>query len=270
MTGLDILLIIIIFIALIILLSGIHVLKEWERAIVLTLGKYGGIKGPGIIFITPIVSKGVFVSTRIQPIQFKTEATFTKDNVPVNADAVMYYQVIDPKKAVLNIQDFSVGTNYAAQTTLREVIGKTSFDEILSEREKLGEDAREIIDSKTEAWGVKVTSVEIRDIIVPSQLQEAMSRQASAERERRSRVTLAQAEVEAGQKMVEASKQYTENPIGLQLRWMQIIYEIGLEGKSDMILIPAQLETAGSPLTFMGIKDFIEKNKGTAQGSQSH
>ncbi|BAB59460.1 stomatin-like protein [Thermoplasma volcanium GSS1] len=258
MTGLDILLIIIIIIALIILLSGIHVLKEWERAIVLTLGRYGGIRGPGIIFITPIVSRGIYVSTRIQPVQFKTEATFTKDNVPVNVDAIMYYQVIDPQKAVLNIENYSVGTNYAAQTTLREVIGKSMFDELLSEREKVGETAREIIDQKTEAWGVKVASVEIRDVIVPSQLQEAMSRQASAERERRSRVTLAQAEVEAAQKMVEASKQYVDNPVGLQLRWMQIIYEIGLEGKSSMIMVPSDVPVAGSAFSVMGMNEALK------------
>ncbi|WP_297215069.1 SPFH domain-containing protein [Thermoplasma sp.] len=258
MTGLDILLIIIILIALIILLSGIHVLKEWERAIVLTLGRYTGIRGPGIIFITPIVSKGMYVSTRIQPVQFKTEATFTRDNVPVNVDAIMYYQVVDPQKAVLNIENYSVGTNYAAQTTLREVIGKSMFDELLSEREKIGETAREIIDQKTEAWGVKVASVEIRDVLVPSQLQEAMSRQASAERERRSRVTLAQAEVEAAQKMVEASRQYVENPIGLQLRWMQIIYEVGLEGKSSMIMVPSEVPVAGSTFSMFGINDVLK------------
>ena len=144
---------------------------------------------------------------------------------------------------------------------MREVLGKSSFDEILSEREKIGEAAREIIDEKTEHWGIKVSSVEIRDVIVPNALQEAMSRQASAERERRSRVTLALAEVEAAQKMVEAADQYTTNPTAFQLRWLNILYEIGLEGKGTLMMVPVQTPTAGSvePMTVMGL-DEVAKN----------
>ncbi|MCL4329905.1 MAG: SPFH domain-containing protein [Candidatus Thermoplasmatota archaeon] len=250
----------VIFILIIILLSGLHVLKEWERGIVLTLGRYGGIKGPGIIFVMPVISRVTKVSTRIQAVAFKTEASFTRDNVPVNIDAVMYYQIIDPQKAVLNIENFIVATNLSAQTTIREVVGKSSFDEILSEREKIAESAREIIDVKTEHWGIKVSAVEIRDVVVPQSLQEAMSRQASAERERRSRVTLAIAEVEAAQKMVEAAQQYSTNPTAFQLRWMNILYEIGLEGKGTLMMIPMNAMSAGdlrNPVAIEGLKSMM-------------
>ncbi|MHB8360687.1 MAG: SPFH domain-containing protein [Thermoplasmataceae archaeon] len=258
MSAIEIFLIFIVIVVILILLSGLHILKEWERAPVLTLGRFSGIKGPGIIYVTPMISKiPVVMSTRIQAVAFKTEATFTKDNVPINADSVMYYQVIDPQKAVLNIENFAGSTSLSAQTTLREVLGKYTFDEILSEREKIGESAREIIDEKTEHWGVKVSAVENRDVIVPQALQEAMSRQASAERERRSRVTLALAEVEAAQKMVEAAQQYTNDPTALQLRWMNILYEIGLEGKGTLMMMPMNVITAGvTGPQMLGLSEF--------------
>ena len=273
MSGLEIFLIFIVIIVILILLSGLHILKEWERAPVLTLGRFSGIKGPGIIYVTPIISKiPVVISTRIQAVAFKTEATFTKDNVPINADAVMYYQVIDPQKAVLNIENFAGSTSLSAQTTLREVLGKYAFDEILSEREKIGESAREIIDEKTEHWGVKVSAVEIRDVIVPQALQEAMSRQASAERERRSRVTLALAEVEAAQKMVEAAQQYTNDPTALQLRWMNILYEIGLEGKGTLMMMPMNVITAGvTGPQMLGLSEFaMNQAQGKSQNPRAN
>lgn len=268
-SGIEIFLIIILFIVVIILLSGLHILKEWERGVVLTLGRFTGLKGPGIIYVTPMISRmTVVMSTRIQAVSFKTESTFTRDNVPLNVDAIMYFQIIDPQKAALNVENYATATNFSAQTTLREVLGKSLFDEILSEREKIGESAREIIDEKTEHWGIKVSSVEIRDVIVPQALQEAMSRQASAERERRSRVTLALAEVEAAQKMVEAANQYTDNPTAFQLRWLNILYEIGLEGKGTLMMVPMNTPAAGlAPMTNMGIADTLKKNAGNTDSS---
>ncbi|KPV44801.1 peptidase, partial [Acidiplasma aeolicum] len=267
----EIALIIIVLIILGILLSGIHILKEWQRAPVLTLGRYTGLKGPGLIYVTPIISKiTVVVSTRIQAVAFKTESTYTQDNVPVNVDAVMYFQVIDADKAVLNVENYATATQLAAQTTLREVLGKSSFDEILSEREKVGEAARQIIDEKTEHWGVKVSSVEIRDVLVPQALQDAMSRQAAAERERRSRVTLALAEVEAAGKMVDAAKQYENNPTAFQLRWMDIVYQIGLEGKGSLIMIPQNVPTAGDTSQFFtatALESILSKNTGNTTNS---
>lgn len=265
--ALEAFLIFIFIVVVLIFLSGLHILKEWERAVVLVLGRFTAVKGPGVIFVIPLISRIQKVSTRIQAVAFKTEASFTKDNVPVNIDAVMYFQVIDPKKAVLNIESYSRGTNLSAQTTIREVIGKYSFDEVLTEREKIGESSREIIDEKTEHWGIKVSSVEIRDVLVPQSLQEAMSRQASAERERRSRVTLAIAEVEAAQKMVEASNQYVTNPVAFQLRWMNILYEIGLEGKGTMMMIPMSTMPAGvmDPFKVMGMESVVKKSSRDSQ-----
>jgi regulator of protease activity HflC (stomatin/prohibitin superfamily) len=240
-----------IFVALIILgilLSGIRILREWERAPLLTLGRYRGLRGPGVIYVPPFITRIPFIiSTRLQVVSFKTEQTLTRDNVPVVVDSVMYYQPVDLQKVVLGAEDFLNATQLSAQTTLREVVGQATFDELLTEREKIGSIARGIIDSKTETWGVKVTSVEIRDVQIPQALQEAMSRQAQAERERRARVTLALAEFEAAKKMVEAADQYKGNDRAFQLRWMNIVYELGLQGKNPIMLIPVNLPAAGPP-----------------------
>jgi regulator of protease activity HflC (stomatin/prohibitin superfamily) len=260
-----------IFIALIILgilLSGIRILREWERAPLLTLGRYRGLKGPGVIYVPPFITRIPFIiSTRLQVVSFKTEQTLTRDNVPVVVDSVMYYQPVDLQKVVLGAEDFLNATQLSAQTTLREVVGQATFDELLTEREKVGSIARGIIDSKTETWGVKVTSVEIRDVQIPQALQEAMSRQAQAERERRARVTLALAEFEAAGKMVEAADLYKGNDRAFQLRWMNIVYELGLQGKNPIMLIPVNLPPAGPPENTMpayglfGIQELIKMAK---------
>jgi regulator of protease activity HflC (stomatin/prohibitin superfamily) len=264
-----------VFIALIvlaILLSGVKVVREWERMPILTLGRYRGLKGPGIIYVTPIISKVPFkISTRLQTVSFKTEQTFTKDNVPVVVDSVMYFQPVDLPKVVLGAENFNMATQLAAQTTLREVIGQVSFDDLLTEREKVGATARAVIDSKTEAWGIKVTSVEIRDVGIPAALQDAMSRNAQAERERRARVTLALAEFEAAQKMVDAANLYANNDRAFQLRWMNIIYELGLQGKNTILLIPSNIPVAGTtagqnfpPVGVLGINELL-KRAGTSE-----
>ena len=263
----------VLFIVLIILLSGIRVLKEWERAPLLTLGRYKGLKGPGVIYVPPIISRVPFViSTRLQVVSFKTEQTLTKDNVPVVVDAVMYFQPVDLQKVVLGAESFGDATNFAAQTTLREVIGQASFDEVLTEREKVGSIARGIIDSKTEAWGIKVTSVEIRDVNIPQVLQDAMSRQAQAERERRARVTLATAEFEAAGKMIEAAKLYETSHEALRLRWMNILYEIGQQSKTNTImLVPSSMPEAGwPPIGMYGFKEIVKdtSKKDTKMGDQ--
>ena len=247
-------------------LSGIRVYREWERAPYLQLGRFRGFKGPGICYIVPIIARVPFViSTRLQTQAFKTEQTLTRDNVPVNIDAVMYFQPFDLQKVVLNVENYTLTTQLAAQTTLREVIGGVTFDELLIEREKVGSQARNIIDQKTEAWGIKVTSVEIRDVIIPTALQEAMSRQAAAERERRARVTLAIAEYEAANKMIEAASLYEKSDYGLQLRWMNILYELGLQGRGTLMLIPSNLMSAGPnlpPIGLMGLNEITaEKPK---------
>ena len=259
--------IIVILFVVILVASGIRVIKEWERAPLLRLGRFTGMKGPGLFYIIPFVDRiPNIVSTRVQTVPFRTEQTLTKDNVPVNVDAIMFYQAIDVEKVVLNVERYVDATTLAAQTTLREVIGKVSFDELLTEREKVGVEARNIIDEKTERWGIKVSSVEVKDIGIPSMLQEAMSRQASAERERRARVTLALAEYEAAQKMVDAANLYEKNVRALELRWMNILYELGLQSKGTLMLVPTNTPTAGvsmgfPPLGVVSIQDLANQKK---------
>ena len=263
--------IIVVLFVVILVASGIRVIKEWERAPLLRLGRFIGMRGPGLFYIIPFVDRlPTIVSTRVQTVPFRTEQTLTKDNVPVNVDAIMFYQAIDVEKVVLNVERYVDATTLAAQTTLREVIGKVSFDELLAEREKVGVEARNIIDEKTEHWGIKVSSVEVKDIGIPSMLQEAMSRQASAERERRARVTLALAEYEAAQKMVDAANLYEKNVRALELRWMNILYELGLQSKGTLMLVPTNTPTAGvsmgfPPLGVVSIQDLAGQKKDEAK-----
>ncbi len=230
-----------------------------------------------MIYVVPFINKVPFtISTRLQTVSFKTEQTFTKDNVPVVVDSVMYFQPVDLQKVVLGAENYMMATQLAAQTTLREVIGQVSFDDLLTEREKVGANARLVIDSKTEGWGVKVTAVEIRDVGIPSALQDAMSRNAQAERERRARVTLALAEFEAAQKMVDAANLYANNDRAFQLRWMNIIYELGLQGKNTILLIPSNIPVAGTvagtvggsslpPIGVMGVSELAKRAQAAAK-----
>jgi regulator of protease activity HflC (stomatin/prohibitin superfamily) len=259
--------IIVLLFVIFIVVSGIRVIREWERAPVLRLGRFMGLKGPGIFYIIPFVDRiPNIVSMRVQTIPFRTEQTLTKDNVPVNVDAIMFFQAVDVNKVILNVERYLDATTWAAQTTVREVIGKVSLDELLAEREKVGVEARNIIDEKTEAWGIKVSSVEIKDIGIPQMLQDAMSRQAQAERERRARVTLAMAEYEAAQKMVDAANLYEKNMRALELRWMNILYELGLQSKGTLMLVPTNTPTAGvsmgfPPLGITSIQDLTKQKK---------
>src|SRR5512136_1645199 len=229
---------------------------------VLRLGRYVGLRGPGIVYLIPLIDRApIKISTRLDTIQFRTESTLTKDNVPVNVDSVLYMKPVDLEKAVLQVENYFQATQLASQTTLREVIGKVSLNELLADREKVGARLREIIDEKTESWGIKVTSVEVRDVIIPSNLQDAMSRQAQAERERIARVTLATAEFEASQKMIEAAKMYEQSPDGMRLRWMNILYELGQQaGSNTIMLVPAHMPEAGVPN--VGMYGFKEIPKG--------
>jgi regulator of protease activity HflC (stomatin/prohibitin superfamily) len=237
-----------VLIVLAVLLSGLKVINEWERIPVLRLGRYVGLRGPGIIYLIPFIDKApVRVSTRLQTVSFRTEQTLTSDNVPVNVDAVMYDKPVDCEKVFLNVESYTDATNWAAQTTLREVIGKVDLNELLAERDKVGQNLRAIIDEKTEAWGIKVTSVEVKDVVIPRELQDSMSKQAQAERERMARVTLATAELQSAQKMIEAAKMYEDSAEGLTLRWMNILYEIGQQqGTNTLMIIPANIPIAGA------------------------
>ena len=228
------------------LLSGFRIVKEWERAPVLRLGRYLGLKGPGWFWILPGIDKiPQIVTTRIQTYSFRSEQSLTRDNVPVTIDAVLFYRVIDVEKTILEVERYKEATHWIAQTTLREVTGQVELDELLAEREKIATHMQELVDHKTEDWGIKINSVEIRDIVVPGRLQEAISRQAEAERERRARITLAQAEKEAAKGMIEAANQYIDNPVAMQRRWINLLYEGMTEGGATIMLIPTNIPLAG-------------------------
>jgi regulator of protease activity HflC (stomatin/prohibitin superfamily) len=253
-------------------LSGIRVLREWERMPILRLGRYVGLKGPGLIYLIPLIDRApIKISTRLDTIQFRTESTLTKDNVPVNVDSVLYMKPVDLEKAVLQVENYFQATQLASQTTLREVIGKVSLNELLAEREKVGAHLREIIDEKTEAWGIKATAVEVRDVIIPANLQDAMSRQAQAERERIARVTLATAEFEASAKMIEAAKMYESSEQGLRLRWMNILYELGQQaGTNTIMLVPSSMPEAGwPPIGTYGFKELPKAGTGAEQAKKT-
>jgi len=239
------LIIVIAFFALMFVASGIKVLKEWERVAILRLGKFKHIRGPGIIWVWPILDKiAMKVSLRLLTYAFKTERSLTKDNVPVVVDAVMYFRVIDVEKAILSVERYTVAVELAAQTTLRETTGKVTLDQLLSERDEIAGHLQELIDEKTEHWGVKVTSVEIRDVVIPSALQDAMSREAQAERERRARITLATAELEASENMLKAARIYEESSVGFMLRQWNIMQEIS-KNANLIIMIPTNLPEIG-------------------------
>lgn len=223
---------------------GIKIANQWERAIVLRLGKFKALKGPGPFFIIPIIET-VYqsVDMRIRSTDFSSESTLTKDTVPVNVDAICFWMVWDAKKAILEVENFYLAIVLSAQTALRDIIGTHQLSELLTHREKLGKRLQEILDEKTNPWGITVQSVEIRDIILPKDLEDAMSKEAQAERERHARVILGTAETEIAEKFVQAAKQYELNPVALHLRGMNMLFE-GLKEKGSMIIVPSSaLET---------------------------
>ena len=223
---------------------GIKIANQWERAIVLRLGKFKSLKGPGPFFIIPIIESVVrSVDMRIRSTDFSSESTLTKDTVPVNVDAICFWMVWDAKKAILEVENFYLAIVLSAQTALRDIIGTHELAELLTHREKLGKRLQEILDEKTNPWGITVQSVEIRDIIIPKDLEDAMSKQAQAERERQARIILGTAEVEIAEKFAQAAKQYESNPGAMHLRGMNMLFE-GLKEKGSMIIVPSSaLET---------------------------
>jgi len=219
--------------------NSIHIADQWEKAVILRMGKYVGLKGPGIFFIIPIVDKvDNYIDQRVRVTEFKAEQTLTKDTVPVNVDAVVYWTVWDVEKAALEVQDYEVAISYIAQTGLRDVIGKHELAELLQERDKVAEVLQKILDEHTNSWGITCQSVGIKDIIIPQILADAMSKEAQAERERRARVILGTAETEIAEKFAKASEQYINNPVALHLRAMNMLFE-GLKEKGSMVIVPS-------------------------------
>jgi regulator of protease activity HflC (stomatin/prohibitin superfamily) len=227
-----------------ILFFGIKIANQWERAIVLRLGKFRALKGPGPFFIIPIIETVTqSVDMRIRSTDFSSESTLTKDTVPVNVDAICFWMVWDAKKAILEVENFYQAIVLSAQTALRDIIGTHQLTEMLSHREELGKKLQEILDEKTNPWGITVQSVEIRDVILPAELEDAMSKEAQAERERHARIILGTAETEIAEKFAQAAKQYESNPGAMHLRGMNMLFE-GLKEKGSMIIVPSSaLET---------------------------
>jgi regulator of protease activity HflC (stomatin/prohibitin superfamily) len=213
--------------------------KQWERAVVLRLGKYTGLHGPGLFWITPFVETvSIYIDQRVITTSFAAEETLTSDTVPVNVDAVLFWMVHDSEKAALEVQDYTQAVSWAAQTGLRDIIGRTSLSELLRGRERIEAELQVLIDQRSNPWGVTVQSVEMRDIIIPASLQDAMSREAQASREKSARIILGQAEVEIANLFGEASKAYQNNPTALHLRAMNILYE-GLKEKGALMVVPS-------------------------------
>lgn len=218
---------------------SIKIADQWERVVVLRLGRFRSLEGPGLFFIIPIIETVAFwIDIRVITSAFKAEKTLTKDTVPVDVDAVLFWKVVDPKKAALDVADYSSAINWAAQTALRDVIGKTILSDMLEGREKISTELQKIIDVRTEPWGINVISVEVKDVLIPSALEDAMSMQAQAERERQARVILGDSERQVAEKFVAAAEIYANNATAFHLRAMNMLYE-GLKANASIVIVPS-------------------------------
>jgi regulator of protease activity HflC (stomatin/prohibitin superfamily) len=227
------------FVFALVVAKATRVAAPWDRAIVVRLGRFRGLRGPGLFGIIPIVDTiPYWIDVRVITSSFKAEKTLTRDTVPVDVDAVLFWKVVDAEKAALAVADYNSAITWAAQTALRDVIGKTMLAEMLEGREKISSELRGIIDARTEPWGIQVISVEVRDVLIPSGLQDAMSMQAQAERERQARVILGDSERQIAEKFGEAAKTYADDPTALHLRAMNMLYE-GLKTNSTIVLVPS-------------------------------
>jgi regulator of protease activity HflC (stomatin/prohibitin superfamily) len=228
------------------LLFAIKVVRQWEKVALLRLGKYVGLRGPGLFHIVPVVETlSPFVDQRVRVASVTAESTLTRDTVPVNVDAIVFWLVWNAEKAILEVENFLEAINMSAQTALRESIGRHELAQMITERETLGRELQRILDEKTNPWGITVQSVEVRDVRIPQGLEDAMSRQAQAERERQARIILGQAETEISSKFVQAAAAYTENPTALHLRAMNMLYE-AIKERGSMVIVPSSaVETMG-------------------------
>ncbi len=239
----------------IILFSMIKVLREYERGVIFRLGRYSQTKGPGLIILIPFIDKMIKVSLRTLVMDVPSQDIVTKDNISVKVNAVVYFRVLQPEKAVIEVQDFLFATSQIAQTTLRSVLGQSEMDELLSERDEINKKLQVIIDDHTEPWGIKVSNVEVKQIDLPIEMQRAMARQAEAERERRAKVIHADGEFQASQKLADAAEVIQKQPVSLQLRYLQTLTEIATEKNSTIIFpLPIDLITQFMNLIESGTK----------------
>jgi regulator of protease activity HflC (stomatin/prohibitin superfamily) len=241
----------VVFVA-ILLMSGIRILREYERAVVFRLGRLIAQKGPGLIYLIPIIDRMVRVDLRTVTLTVPPQEVISKDNVTVRVNAVAYFRVIDPNRAVTEVENFLLATSQISQTTLRSVLGKAELDALLSERERLNVELQQIIDEQTEPWGVKVSTVEVKDVELPTDMQRAIARQAEAERERRAKIINADGEFQAAQKLAEAANIISRNPATLQLRYLQTLLDIGVNQSSTIVF----------PLPLDMVKPFLEAARG--------
>jgi regulator of protease activity HflC (stomatin/prohibitin superfamily) len=219
--------------------SAIRVADQWSKAVVLRLGKFRALRGPGLFFIIPLIDTiPYWIDIRVLTSSFKAEKTLTKDTVPVDVDAVLFWKIVDPEKAALAVADYQAAIGWASQTALRDVIGKTMLSDMLEGRDKISAVLQTIIDARTQPWGISVQSVEVKDVLIPASLEDAMSMQAQAERERQARVILGESELQVALSFGEAAKTYTNNPVALHLRAMNMLYE-GLKQNSTIVIVPS-------------------------------
>jgi regulator of protease activity HflC (stomatin/prohibitin superfamily) len=237
---------------LIVLASSVRILREYERGVIFRLGRLIAQKGPGLILLIPIIDRMVRVDLRTVTLNIPPQEVITRDNVPASVNAVCYFRVIDPNKAIVEVENFLIATSQIAQTTLRSVLGKAELDQLLAERDRLNEDLQTIIDEQTEPWGVKVTTVEIKDVEIPEQMQRAMARQAEAERERRAKIINSEGEYQAAQKLADAADIISQNPATLQLRYLQTLLEMGVNQNTTVVF----------PLPMDVITPFVDMARG--------
>ena len=233
----------------IVLASGVRILREYERGVIFRLGRLIAQKGPGLIFLIPIVDRMVRIDLRTVTLTVPPQEVISKDNVTVRVTAVAYFRVIDPNRAVTEVENFLLATSQIGQTTLRSVLGKAELDSLLSERERLNVELQQIIDEQTEPWGVKVTTVEVKDVELPADMQRAIARQAEAERERRAKIISADGEFQAAEKLSQAANIISRNPATLQLRYLQTLLDIGVNQNSTIVF----------PLPLDMVKPFVER-----------
>lgn len=252
------------FILVIVLSLSLRVLNQWNRMAVFRLGKYVGVIGPGPYLIIPLFDRTpVRLDLRVISTAFKAERTLTKDNVPVDVDAILFWQVRNPENAILNVQSYYDSVLLASQTAMRDIIGKSDLALMLSGRDKIGKDIQNLIEQRVTSWGVGAISVEIRDVTIPPELQNAMARVATSDREKQARVILAESESLAADKMIEAAHKYEKDPFAMQLRGLNMMYEISLAGKNVMVFIPTESKgfSLPLPLGIAGLKDAIEQQE---------
>ncbi len=241
---------VLIIILLALLTSAIKIVQEYERGVIFRLGRLVGAKGPGLFFIIPIVDRMIKVDLRVVTLDVPSQEAITRDNVTVKVNAVVFFRVLDPSAAVVQVEDFRRATWNISQTTLRNVIGQSALDELLAHREKINQTLQQIIDEATEPWGVKVSIVEVKDVELPQTMQRAMARQAEAEREKRAKIIHAEGELSAAQQLAEAAATLSKQPAGVQLRYLQTLTEIAVEKNSTIIFpVPVEFLSAFRPLS---------------------